>query len=149
MGSFKLAGGALLALVAAFVIAAVVASMAIFGWGMFQRSTADFRGQTDAIERVQADGDFRIQAYDRFFELCSAVQADEGRIANMESELAQEDLSDKRRGELRIALTAVRNARAEKIATYNADARREFTVGQFRSNDLPFEIDPEEKTTCR
>lgn len=144
----RMSGAVLAAIIAGFLLIILIASMSIYGWGLFSRATADFRGETGQTEQVLADADFRIQAYDHFYELCSAIQADEGRIENMESELEQ-DITDKRRSELQTAVTAVRNARGEKIATYNADARREHTVGQFRANDLPFEIDPDEETTCR
>ena len=46
-------------------------------------------------------------------------------------------------------LTAVRANRAELINRYNADASREFTVGQFRDNDLPYQLNPDvERTVC-
>lgn len=144
-----LKGSAIATAIAASVVifSMVVASMFIFGWGFFSRATADFRGQTQAIERTRANADFRIQAYDRFFALCSAIQTDESRIAALNVELATDPPPD-RVVQINASLTAVVTSRAGKIVRYNADATRDFTVGQFRDSDLPYRISLEGNTQC-
>lgn len=134
---------------AAAVIAGVLAvgllAGAVFA---FRWVTADIRGAADAREQTLADGDFRIAAYDHFFALCASVQGHEGRLASLQEELAG-DPSESRRQQLEASLTAVRSQRRADIASYNADAARDYTVGQFRDSDLPYQLDPNsEETQC-
>lgn len=151
MGNFregaKIGGLGLVALVLVGVVLLVLSTMWVFGFGFFSRATADFRGETEAIEQTRADGDFRISAYNRFFDLCSAVQADEDRIAAQRQEL--ELASESRAEQIRANITALQGSRAEKIRTYNADASKDFTVGQFRDSNLPYQLNiNDESTTC-
>ncbi len=126
----------------------VFASMWVFGWGFFQRSTADFRGETEAIERVQGDGDYRNAAYNAFFDRCASIQSFEDRIRILEDELTGNP-TEQRRTEIQSALGAIKAQRAEEVRSYNADAAKDFTAGQFRDADLPHEIDIEgNDTTC-
>ena len=41
--------------------------IAVYGFGFLQRSTADYRGGTGERERVLADPNYRIAAYDDFY----------------------------------------------------------------------------------
>lgn len=119
----------------------------VYGLGGFQRLTAGFRGETSQIERTEADGQYRIAAYDRFFAKCSAIQAAEDSIRNQEAERI--DASPERQAQIDANLTASRNQRDTLIRQYNADATREATAGQFRDSNLPYRIDPDQKeTTC-
>lgn len=131
----------LLALVLAFLIA-------VYGFGFLQRETADFRGETEQIENTQADGDYRMAAYNHFYDMCAGVQSTESKISNMEDELEVTE-SEQRTTVLTTSITAAKNKRAELIAEYNADARKEATAGQFKASDLPYELNEnEEETIC-
>lgn len=133
--------------VLAIIVVIVLSIMATFGFGLFQRGTADFRGGTQAIEQTKGSGSYRIAAYDRFFDSCASIQSDEGTIKELleERKSANKDRVD----QINTTLTAVRSARREKIAEYNADARKTDTRGHFRSSDLPYNINAEEEiTTC-
>lgn len=134
----------------AVVIVAIITSflVAVYGGGLLQRMTADFRGETSQIEQTQADADYRIGAYDQFYDKCSGVQSIESKIVNLTDELeAVED--EKRKSVLNTSITASKNKRAEMINDYNADARKEATRGQFRASDLPYELsEEEEETVC-
>lgn len=122
--------------------------VSVYGGGFLQRMTADFRGETSQIEQTQADADYRIGAYDQFYDKCSGVQSLESKIANLTEELEATD-EDKRKSVLNTSITASKNKRAEMINDYNADARKEATRGQFRASDLPYELnEEEEETTC-
>lgn len=137
-------GGAALALVVALVIGA----MAVFGVGWFQRSTADFRGETAALEQIKANADNRISAYEYFFDLCASVQSHEDTIRALETELAG-DPSESRAEQIRGAITANQAQRDGKIRQYNSEAARDYTTGQFRDADLPAELNTDtEETTC-
>ncbi len=52
----KFGGLAVLGSLGVLVLAIVIGSMWIFGWGLFQRSTANFRGETEQIEKTKANG---------------------------------------------------------------------------------------------
>ena len=111
-----------------------------FGW-----FTADTRGAIDARETILADGDFRIQAYQQFFDLCAGIEAQEGRAdlfaADEDNPLASTNLQ------------AVLAVRIGLVTEYNSLAARSWTEGQFRDEDLPYNIrigwlPGEEGTTC-
>jgi hypothetical protein len=130
------------------VVLIIISLVAIFGFGLLQRETADFRGDVEAVERTTGSGAFRIAAYEQFFNLCAAVQTHEARIANLEREL-ERNPSDSRVEQIEASITAVRNQRMEAINRYNADARMDYTRGQFQDSELPFQLDPNaEETSC-
>lgn len=113
--------------------------------------TADIRGEADARETIKADGDFRIAAYDRFFAMCSAIQGHEDQIESLQTELEDPDHppTERRVSEIQASLTAVRSQRNDTINDYNADASRDWTVGQFRAEGLPHQLDKDaEETAC-
>lgn len=122
---------------------AVVLSMILGGLSWV---TAPFRGALDQREKTVADGDYRIAAYDEFFNSCEAIAAKERIIERYEEQLSTAEGDQKAR--LQAAVTGESNARDELIADYNADAAKAGTRGQFRSSDLPFTIDPNGRTTC-
>jgi hypothetical protein len=130
------------------LIAMVFAAMAIFGFGLFQRGTADFRGKTKQIEQTKASGTYRIAAYEHFYDLCAAVQDDEISISSLREELKTEPPQN-RVTQINASLTALRSSRGEKINQYNADARKSGTIGQFKASDLPYQLNKNtEETTC-
>lgn len=144
----RLTGKSLAALVAGFLVLILVTSMWIFGWGFFQRSTADYRGGTDATEQVQADGGYRIAKYEWFFDQCAAVQTKEGEIETAQAELDTKPDEDRAK-QLNSNITALRNKRIELINEYNTESAKADTAANFKSSDLPFRLDKEdEETTC-
>ena len=144
----KASAGTVAASAVVLIVVLIIGAMWVFGVGMFRRETADFRGGTRATEQVHANGQYRIAAYDRFFAECSQVQALGDQAANVQAEL-DATTDPVRRQDLATSVTALRNQRAEAIRTYNADASRAGTVGQFRDSQLPYRIDPTSKdVTC-
>lgn len=142
-------GGAALAIgLVTIAIVLVISLVGIFGFGWLQRETADFRGDVQAVEQTKGSGAFRIAAYDHFFNLCAAVKSDEASITSLQEEL-KTNPRQARVEQINASMTALRSSRAEKINQYNADAAKDYTVGQFRSNNLPFRLDTtQEVTTC-
>lgn len=127
---------------------AILFLIAVYGFGFLQRETADFRGETGQIEKTQVNSAYRIASYEHFYDLCASVQSIEGKISNMRDELAETE-EGQRKTVLNTSITASMNKRVQLIASYNADARKEATQGQFRASDLPYNIDvDEEKTVC-
>jgi hypothetical protein len=130
------------------VVLLLLGAMYLFGFGLFQRSTAGFRGKTGVIERTKGDPSFRIASYDHFFDQCASVKSDEGTIKFLEEEL-KTGPSEQRREQINATLSTLRASRNDKINQYNADAAKAGTQGQFRDSGLPFRLDPSsEETTC-
>jgi hypothetical protein len=117
-----------------------------FGFGLFSAGTAEVRGETGVRERTVADGNYRIAAYDRFFDLCAAVQAKEDAITALEAQ--QADATGTSKARITDNLLALTTSRASLIRKYNADAAKEGTRGQFRASSLPYTLDPNRETTC-
>lgn len=113
----------------------------------YSASTADTRGTTDVREKTVADGDYRIAAYEQFYDKCASIKAKESDIANVEDEI-ERGVSEQREQELNGYLLALRNTRADLIHQYNADASKTETRANFLASDLPFEIPLEGDTTC-
>lgn len=137
---------AILAWAAIIVVIMVFGSMWMFGWGFFQRATADFRGETAALEQIKADPNSRISAYEHFFGLCASVQGHEDTIRALQTELDGQP-SESRAEQIRGAITANQAQRDGKIRQYNNDAAKDFTVGQFRDADLPERLDVDKEVT--
>lgn len=108
-------------------------------------------GKLEAREQILS-GNSRIEAYNRFFNQCASVQALEAAIDESEAQLKTAvSVADQER--IRTNLNAQRTARARAIFQYNADSTKNYTSGQFRDLDLPFQLDPApytgvNKTTC-
>ena len=119
-----------------FIVTAVAfASMWIFGFGAFQRGTANFRGETAQREKILANANYRIAAYDHFFDLCSSIQALESK-----SHIYADDPN---------TYAAIRAVRANLVAQYNGDATKNDTEAHFHDSDLPYKIDLEgDNTQC-
>lgn len=124
------------------------AAMATFSFGLYSKATADFRGDVAMTEKVHADGNFRIAAYDHFFDACAEIQAKEGTIAALKDELAMGPTPE-RASIVQSTITGVTAARNADISRYNGDAAKTDTMAAFKASSLPFRIDPtQEKTQC-
>lgn len=134
-------------------IAAGIAGIALifalwFGGIIFSNKTANFRGNASVINKTRANGNYRIAAYDHFYDLCASVQNQEVTIEAQKAELATNPSKD-RKEQINANLSALAANRGELINQYNADARKNYTSGQFKSSDLPFHLDSTEaQTTC-
>lgn len=137
----------LLILLSIVAIIAIVLTV-IYGGGMLKRFTADFRGETSQIEKTEANADYRISAYDQFYDKCMSVKSTESKIKNLADEL-EHTKKEQRKDILNTSITASKNKRAEMIQSYNADARKEDTRAKFKASDLPYELsENEEETVC-
>lgn len=134
---------------AAVVVGVLLLVLAlIFGVGMIRKATADFRGDVAATERVHANGAYRITAYEQFFDRCAAIQAKEATIRNLEEE-RKVARDEGRVAQIDMTLTAVKSARANDIARYNADSAKTDTEANFKASNLPYRINENmENTTC-
>lgn len=127
---------------------AIIFLVSVYGVGNLQRLTADFRGETGQIEKTKANSNYRIASYEKFYNKCASVESLESKINNMQDELETVEEDTQRKTILNSSITASKNKRAELIASYNADARKEATQGQFRDSDLPYKLNEEDITSC-
>lgn len=125
--------GTLLLFVAIFLIA-------VYGFGFLQRETANYRGETQAIEQTQANADFRLNSYNLFFDLCGSVQSLEDRIEFAEDKVLIKT-GTAQEADAQAELTALLSSRSQLVREYNNKASRDFTEGQFLSASLPYRLD--------
>lgn len=132
------------------VLAIVAGLVALFvlsvGWWGFRVLTADVKGAGDQVVKTKGNADYRIAAYDKFYDLCGSVQAKEDQIGIQTDLLATSPESDAQR--LRTNIAALKNSRASLIRTYNADASKAGTRGDFLASDLPYSLTVDGETTC-
>lgn len=144
-------GGAVLAFFAVVVIVIAMmltaATLTGIGWG-WQWITAEIRGSVGAREKITADPNFRIQAYQSFFEQCSSIQALERDIEEQQKLL--EIIQDPQRREIiQLNVASITGARNGAVDRYNQNALKNWTEGQFRDNDLPYQIPTTYRTGVR
>ena len=114
-------------------------------WGL-RVATAGLYGRGEARIQIQS-APFRIQAYQSFFDQCASIQGLEGKISELEEQLAQTERGTREYNYTLSSLTGAKGLRLEAIAKYNQDALKNYTEGQFRDQDLPHQIKGE-KTVC-
>jgi hypothetical protein len=130
------------------VVILIFSAMALFGFGLFSQKTANFRGETAKRNQVEGSGEFRRTAYDHFFDLCTQIQGKEALLKSSKEQL-NATTDDQLKSRIQTNITALTGQRLQQIAQYNNDANKSYTVGQFRSNALPYHLDPSsEATTC-
>lgn len=142
----RFSGKVILAWIAAVVFVLLMAFIVMIATGVFKKETADFRGDVKATEQVQADGRYRIQAYDKFFNDCASIQSKTQQIKQAEEDLALASGDPAAERDARTTLRALRNQRTEAINQYNIDARKAGTLGQFRDSALPYSISADAET---
>jgi hypothetical protein len=144
---FKLIGGSIAATVTVWLLVAGSLFGGVYFAAFYSKTTAETRGTTKMRENTKANGDFRQAAYQEFFNLCASVQTKENSITNLKKELDNKPPSG-RVWVIDQSITALENARAEAINTYNAKAN-EFHRQQFLDSRLPYRLDVnQEKTEC-
>lgn len=116
---------------------AILAGVIVGGYAI-KYYTADVRGRVEANEQIK-NGSNRIAQYDKFFNQCAAIQGLEGSLDSFAVELAA-TTNDDDRSRILANITGVSAQRSRSIAQYNADARKNYTDGQFRDSDLPYQI---------
>jgi len=120
----------------AFVIIGAL-MIALWGFGVL---TADIKGQGDVrIETKSAP--FRMEAYNYFHDKYGAILALEKQIDESIAQLAVLEPGTKTYDRVLTNVTALKSLRHQAIQEYNANARKDYTVGQFRDVNLPFQIE--------
>lgn len=130
------------------ITGAVIVGLAVLiGGGIGLRyALAEPTGQIQAREHTQS-GSNRIAQYERFFDLCTSARTAQDQISNLEQE-HDGGVSESRESQITSSITALRGKRDESVNKYNSLAQRDYTAGQFRASNLPFEIDGQEPIKC-
>lgn len=144
---FRFSGLAIVFGAVALVVVLILTAMAVFGFGLFSKATANFRGSVQQANQTRGNGSFRIAAYDQFYNECAQIQKDEASIIGLKSKLSSDAKGSQQQSIDQTDYTAAVISRSQDIAQYNADARKTATEGAFRASDLPFQIDPTIKET--
>lgn len=134
-GLFAYFSGWVVALIGLFTIIGIV--MAVGTWGL-NWFAAPYQGKLQARQQIQGSGDFRIQAYNHFFDLCASVTTMDQALQASYQQLEGATGDDRTRIETNI--TAQLNDRNDAANQYNVDAEKSYTVGQFRANNLPYQV---------
>ena len=117
----------------------VVIWLAVAGiWGLGV-ATAGIYGRGEAYKQIQS-ADFRIAAYEKFFNQYASIKTLEGQIDELTAQLALLEPGTRSYDLTLSSLTGTKGLRHSAIQQYNADARKDWTEGQFRDNDLPYQI---------
>lgn len=149
MSKTKIVAGSIAAVVLFVVVMLGLYLAGVYGGGTVSRKTANFRGQTAAIEKTKANADFRITSYNKFFDLCNGVKSTEEKVTLGEQTVSLFKGTDQETTAI-VNLQATKAERINLINEYNSLASRGFTEGQFRDSSLPYQIDPtQEITTCK
>jgi len=110
--------------------------VAIWGLGV---ATAGIYGRGEAHKDIQS-ADFQIQAYQTFFNQCASIQGLEGQIDELTTALGYYQSGSREYNITVTSIAGVKGARHQAIARYNQDALKDWTEGQFRDTDLPYQI---------
>ncbi len=105
----------------------------MFLTGIISMGTADFRGEVEKREQVEADGAYRVAEHDKFYRMCSDIQTKQDNIETLKA-AGEED-----------AATANELMLDKLVNKYNADAANSYTKGQFRADELPYRIDADKE----
>lgn len=122
------------------IVLAVVAAIALLagaGWA-WRYYTAPIEGRVGAQEQIQS-APHRIVAYNHFFDLCAGVRADEVSLDAQNDQL-KATTDEFQRNRIQTNITGLTGHRAGLIEEYNANARKDYTEGQFRDSDLPYQL---------
>lgn len=111
----------------------------VYGQGWFTDKTANRQGETQKKNLVEGNGQYHIAAYNHFFDLCQQVQTKEVTIDELRNELKTHP-DPQRVAVINASLTALVSSRADLVTQYNTDSEKSYTVGQFKSADLPYNL---------
>ena len=117
----------------------IVALVAIIaGTYALRYALAPIEGRVGAQEQIQSAPN-RIQAYNYFFDLHGAIKSYDTALKALNEQLgATTGLDEQER--IRATIAGLKGQKARAIQQYNADARKDYTIGQFRDSGLPYQI---------
>lgn len=121
------------------IVVAVLCFVLTGGVWLLRVEFADEIGKGNAQIELQSAPN-RISAYNQFFDACASIQALEISI-DTQSALLPLATNEYDKSRILTNLAGIQGQRASAIAQYNANAAKDWTVGQFRDSDLPYHLD--------
>ena len=121
-------------IVSFIVLAAVAVLLAIY----LPRLWAGPAGETEKI-LITNDGAYRIQGYERFYDLQEEIAAVDTKLDGYPEELGPRES---------IECRGLLAKRANLVADYNSSARAEETTGQWQADDLPRTLPQDNPRSC-
>lgn len=121
------------------VIAIVLISLIGLGFFVFRTVTAEPKGRADAY-RQQRSAANRIAQQAQFEDRFQDIQASDRKLDQARVDAAAGDENAK------IRYTGLLNYCEDAVAEYNANSRK-YLAADFKSIDLPYQIDPTDPTT--
>ena len=115
----------------------VLMASAVWGFGV---ATAGIYGRGEARKEIQSAA-LRIGAYNHFFDVCASIQTSEAQLDALFNERAAYPAASKDYARTQTNITGVLAQRQRSIFQYNADAQKDYTIGQFKSSKLPYQLD--------
>lgn len=106
---------------------------------------APFQGEVEKSQQVEGSGEYRVAQHDYFYNLCSDIQAKQQNIALLEE--SAKTASGEEKQKIQDSITANKFQLNEMVSQYNADASNDYTKGQFKDDELPYQINAEEEVT--
>lgn len=134
--------GVILTMVAILILAALIG-----GTWAYRYYTAEVRGVVGAEEKIQSSGN-RIDKYNKFFDTCAKAQEYQDKIQIQLDQLKNADGDQANKIQTRIS--GLKGMFSNTVRSYNQDARKNYTSGQFRSSKLPYQLptDWEQNVVC-
>ncbi|MFA5152579.1 MAG: hypothetical protein WC554_08485 [Clostridia bacterium] len=132
--------GKIVGAVIGFFVVIAILMVALWGFGVF---TADIKGQGEAHKEIHSK-EFRLESYNYFFDQYHSILALEGQIDVNISMLKSMEEGTKDYNRIRTNVVALQSLRHQAIQAYNAEASKDYTAGQFRDNNLPYQIEDTE-----
>lgn len=123
---------------AVVLVTGMIVGITAAGWGI-SWVTAPFRGAVGAREKIQADPNFRLDAYNSFYNQCASIQALEG-DEDSQTTLLSSVTNENDKRILNANIAALEGTRSGAIARYNIESHKQWTVAQFKSRALVYEI---------
>jgi hypothetical protein len=114
--------------------------ISLWGFGVF---TAGIKGQGEAYKEIQSK-EFRLESYNYFFNQYHSILSLEGQIDVNISMLDSMEKDTKDYNRIRTNVVALQSLRHQAIQSYNAEASKDYTAGQFRDKNLPYQIEDNE-----
>lgn len=122
------------------VVLIAILMIALWGFGVL---TADIKGQGEAYKEIHSS-EFRLEAYNYFYDQYHSILGMEGSIDANINTLSQFENTSKEYGRIVINIAALQSLRHQAIQEYNANASKDYTIGQFRDAGLPYQLEDKE-----
>lgn len=120
----------------------------VIGVWAYRYYTADTRGAITAHETTTA-GQYRINSYEHFYDMCASIQGYEGSIF-IQEELIKDSDNKEITDRAQLILSSIKAQRIRTISQYNMDAAKERTMAKYMDQGLPKEISAKQfNTQCK